>query len=254
MSFLLPHEVLAVMKKIGQDEFLYDVSGGDPVTLQHLRFCEGKAGGQLVGIGLWGDGAPCNWHRSETMEVLSWNLACAGGKWKNLRVPITGLSKKHVATSSTYDDIFSVLSWSMQALSCGQYPKHRHDGSAWWPSDAYRKNKAETGASLNVRAALVEVRGDWKFYKEVFSFPAWNDNDGLRWRCNCKPENVREVGPDAGWRQDRCGHYEMLLRIMASGANISTIFLYHGSAPPYSKWTGCMLWTRAWPPISLATS
>ena len=35
--------------------------------------------------------------------------------------------------------------------------------------------------------------------------------------------NVREVGLDAGWRQDRCGHYEMLLRIMASGANISTI-------------------------------
>ena len=139
LSFLLPHEVLAVMKRRGKDEFLYDVSGCDPVTLQHLRFCEGEAGGQLVGLGLWGDGAPCNWDRSETFDVLSWNLAAAGGKWKNVRIPITGLSKKHVATSSTYDDIFSVLSRSMRALACGQYPKHRHDGSAWLPSDVWRR-------------------------------------------------------------------------------------------------------------------
>ena len=48
LSFLLPHEVLAVMKTVGEDEVLYDVSGCDPVTLQHLRFCEGEAGG-IVG-------------------------------------------------------------------------------------------------------------------------------------------------------------------------------------------------------------
>jgi len=223
MSFLLPHEVLGVMQKIGKDELLFDRSSYDPMTLQHLRHCEAQAKSKLVGIGLWGDGAPCNWDRTETMEVLSWNLAGAGGVWKKLRIPITGLSKKHVASSSTYDDLFEVISWSLQALAIGQYPKQRHDGSAWLPSDARRNTLASSGASL-IKAALVEVRGDWKFYKEVFHFPAWNDASGMCWFCTCKPENIRQVGLEAPWRTNRCSHYDMLRRILASGAMISKLF------------------------------
>ena len=84
MWFLLPHEVLAVMHRIGDAEKLYDCAGYDPLTRQHLQKCEASAGCKLLGLGLWGDGAPCNWDRSETMEVLSWNLPGLAQDWKKL--------------------------------------------------------------------------------------------------------------------------------------------------------------------------
>ena len=224
MWFLLPHEVLAVMHRVGDEDKLYDRAGYDPLTLQHLLKCEASAGCQLLGVGLWGDGAPCNWDRSETMEVLSWNLPGQAQHWKNMRIPITSMSKKHVAATSTYDDIFAVLSWSFECLAIGKYPHHRHDGRAWLQSDAARRRSASS--DLPLKAALVEVRGDWKFYKEVFNFPAWNERAGICWLCTCTPQHLREVGETASWRQDhsRCSHWDMMLRIRANGAQISSLF------------------------------
>ena len=43
-------------------------------------------------------------------------------------------------------------------------------GCLQMPTDENRR--AEASAALNVRAALVEVRGDWTIYKEALPFPA----------------------------------------------------------------------------------
>jgi len=158
MWFLLPHEVLAVMHRIGSEAMLRDRAGFDPLTLRHLVKCEAAAGCQLLGIGIWGDGAPCNSDRTESIEVLSWNLPGQSGTWKNMRMPITAMSKKHVATSSTYADIFSVIVWSLESMATGRYPQQRHDGQAWLPSDVARR-KLSSSLHLPFRAALVEVRG-----------------------------------------------------------------------------------------------
>ena len=74
ISMLLPHEMLATLVRFGDREVIYNVDGMDPHTLAHLRYCEREAGCRLVGLGLWGDGAPCNWDRSESLEVFSVNL------------------------------------------------------------------------------------------------------------------------------------------------------------------------------------
>ena len=74
MHFLLPHELVALLVRVGDKQRLLETDGMDPKTLQHLRECEGKAGESLLAIGLWGDGAPCNWDRTESLEVFSINF------------------------------------------------------------------------------------------------------------------------------------------------------------------------------------
>ena len=54
----LVHEIVAVLCQHGFKDKLLDVSQMDPQSLVHLRNCETDADAQLLGVGLWGDGAP----------------------------------------------------------------------------------------------------------------------------------------------------------------------------------------------------
>ena len=63
--FLLPHELLETVRRLGVDSVVHDTAGMDPKTLAHLRSCESKARSKLLAWGLWGDGVPCNWERTE---------------------------------------------------------------------------------------------------------------------------------------------------------------------------------------------
>jgi hypothetical protein len=82
------------------------------------------------------------------------------------------------------------------------------------------------GTSLGCRGALVEVRGDWKFMKEVFYLPGWNENAGCCWRCNCTPADIRTVGLEAPWRQpqNRLSHWQLLQRMLQNGKRPSPLW------------------------------
>lgn len=183
-SFLLPHEVLAALAKVSHPEVFMNRSGLDPKSLGHLEKCERAAGQQLLALGLWGDGVPVNWDRTESVETFSLNLPGQIGAFKPLRLPITALSRKQV-TENTWTDIMSVIAWSLRHAANGTYPVARHDLEPWQPADAKRAKKASK--ELGLRAALVEVRGDWKMFGEIFHFPKWNQLAGICWRCTCKP-------------------------------------------------------------------
>ena len=88
-------------------------------------------------------------------------------------------------TNNTWDDIMEVLAWSFQCNAAGIMPKERHDGSAWLPSDSHRSKMAKN--SIGLRAALVEVRGDWTMFAEAFRFPQHNLKAGICWKCTCTP-------------------------------------------------------------------
>ena len=75
----------------------------------------------MVPLGLWGDGVPGNWDRTESVEVVSLNLPGQSGKYKNLRLPFTALSHKLV-TYGTFDDIMAVVAWSLQYAVLGKFP------------------------------------------------------------------------------------------------------------------------------------
>ena len=223
MAFLLPHELLAALARNGDAEVLHDTSHLDASSRTHLLGCvERVGGGPVVPLGLWGDGAPCNWDRTESLELLSLNLPGQGGRWRTLRLPLTGLSRRNVAPH-TFDDLIRVLVWSLEALAAGCWPRTRHDGGAWLqPADGRRARRA--GQPLGTRAALVEVRGDWKFLKETFKLPGWNTLSGICWRCSCTPEGLRQVGLDAPWRQEPLDHWGLLARMLRDGVALSPIW------------------------------
>ena len=71
----------------------------------------------------------------------------------------------------------------------GGDPLARHDGSPRKPSDAPRKKNA--GLHHGIRAALSLVKADWKAFKEIFSFPGWQGNEGICWLCRATLQDMR---------------------------------------------------------------
>lgn len=222
VAFLLPHEIVAALARTSNPEALLSKTRLDSSTLAHLRKCEAAANTELLGLGLWGDGVPCNWDRSDSLNVFSINLPGLPAPWHTLRVPLAGFSKKHFDGRKTHDDIFRILAWSFESLASGRWPTARHDGAVWEATDAKRRKKA--GAQLPLRGALVEVRGDWSFLKECFGFPAWNESAGMCWLCRCRPDEIRQVGADAAWRHERLSLHDLMRRTLEGGGSISPLF------------------------------
>lgn len=187
LAFNLPHEYIAILKKLGVASKLLAKDDMDPLTLEHLLNCERDCGAELMALGLWGDGAPCNWDRTESIDVLTLSFPGIGDRFKNMRLPITAISDKNIS-DHTWDDIFVVLKWSLEILATGQWPTCRHDGAEWRKSDSCRRAQRPL-----LRAALCEVRADWSFLNGVFKFPAHNTKKGMCWSCHCKPEEVIEA-------------------------------------------------------------
>ena len=184
ISLLLPHEIVQKLHKHGHLDVLTYTGGLDPVAGKHFRFCKLSAGDEpMIPIGFWGDGVPCNWDRTESVEVVSMNLPGQDGQWGPLRIPLLAISKKDVAPN-TMDDLMVVLAWSLRHLAAGIWPSSRHDGSAL---DGKRLKKK---GALGLRGALVEVRGDWLFFADVFKFPRHNSKAGCCWRCHTTPSEV----------------------------------------------------------------
>ena len=206
----LIHEVVAVLLKHGFKSQLLDVSNMDPLTLEHLDYCKLQAAiRELMGLGIWGDGAPTQWDRNETIDVLSLSLP-GNSKYPGLRIPLVAIPHSRTC-QETWEDIFAIIKWSLEILATGVWPTARHDGSPWQDTDKCRKN-----ARPLLRAALVEVRQDWKFAVEVFGFPAHNTVAGCCWKCTCTPNQIREVDSDASWRSSPLTHTDCLLRIWNS--------------------------------------
>ena len=105
-----------------------------------------------------------------------------------MRLPITGLTRKQIGPN-TWWDIMQVISWSLKFLFVGIHPVRRHDGSEWCDRDL-KRCKIIPGRPMLGKGALVEIRGDWKFFGELFSLPKHNENRGICWRCTCTPQQV----------------------------------------------------------------
>ena len=140
-------------------------------------------------MGIWGDGAPTQWDRNETIDVLSLNFPGLEGEFKALRIPLVVMPHSRVC-SETWEDVFAIIKWSLVVLATGVWPTARHDGSPWNETD-----KARRTARPILQGALVEVRQDWKFAVEVFGFPAHNTGLGNCWACKCTPETVFRGSP-----------------------------------------------------------
>ena len=64
--------------------------GMDPLTKEHWVHCCAEAGvDDLLGLGIKGDGCPCNWDRTRSLQLLSMNLPGLTREFKNLRIQCT---------------------------------------------------------------------------------------------------------------------------------------------------------------------
>ena len=191
VSMQLIHEVVAVLLKNGLKEKLLDRSNMDPLSLQHLIHCETSAGvDEMLGLGIWGDGAPTQWNRDETIDVIS--LSLPGSKdYSGLRIPLVILPHSRTC-SETWHDIFAIIKWSLSILAGGRWPTKRHDGTPWNDTDKSRKTPRKL-----ILSVLVESRQDWKFAAEVFGFPTHRSAEGICWRCHCTSQNVTRAQPNS---------------------------------------------------------
>ena len=143
-----------------------------------------------MALGLWGDGVPVNYDRTESVETFSLNVPGIKEPYHTLRLPITAISRKQIGPNS-WDDILEVVRWSLTSCFLGLHPHTRHDDTAWRKTDKARAKQA--GKSLGTKSVLVEVRGDWKFFGETFGFPKHNTKKGCCWLCECTPAQVRAI-------------------------------------------------------------
>ena len=226
IPMLLPHEVIHCFAFHAQDQRA--ILQQDRLTTDakaHLAYCAKQLGTQaseLLYLGLWGDGVPFNWDRSQSMELFTLSLPGLSAPWDALRVPLAGVNRKFLVKQATLDDLCDVLAWSFQQLALGIFPLARHDKSAFIDTDNHRRKQA--GKPLLLRAILGEVRGDWVFYKACFRFPQHNERRGICWRCQADPSNFRDVSSSASWRSNRLDHYGLLQRFREDGILLSPLF------------------------------
>ena len=79
LAFILPEEILSMMAATSEREVLMSTDNMDPLPRAHLAKCKASAGVDLLGIGIWGDGVPCQWDHTESADGVSFNLP--GGGW-----------------------------------------------------------------------------------------------------------------------------------------------------------------------------
>ena len=222
LPMLLPHELIGRLVEVGSVQALLSQEGLCLETLEHLKSVSRELGlneKEVLPVGLWGDGVPFNWDRSESLEIVSINLPGSGGA---LRLPITAIPKKYVIKETTWDDVFSVVSWSFRCLLEGKYPHTSHDNKPFEAGD--KKRSRLKGLSIGITGLLAEVRGDWAFFKETFRFPGWRENAGCCYRCRATKANIRCVGIDAPWRNTIMSFPDLLGRLLQQGLRMSTLF------------------------------
>ena len=219
-AFMLPHELISSLLYFNEAERLCSTEGLAYTSKQHLDKCKEKLGTNLVvPLSLWGDGVPCNWDRTESLECLT---IAVPGLSQNCRLALFGISKKFLIKHQTWNDVFAVLAWSFEALATGRFPDKRHDGLSWGKTDSKR---ARMGAKpIGIQGVLCEIKADWMFLAHTFKFPAHNKKAGCCWLCRVTPQTMRDFSLTASWRSERLSHWDLLARWHEQGVAASTIF------------------------------
>ena len=218
---LLPHELFFEMQRRSRVAALTTTAGMAADTKTHWQSCADQLPLPCVGCGIWCDGVPCNWDRSQSLECCSLYFPGFEGSFANLRLPLFVLPKRFLAKESSYEDAFAVLKWSFDHCGSGTFPSHRHDGTPWTNTDSYRKKHS---GSLKICAVLCEMRGDWQMYSTLFRLGGWNKKKHCCWKCNVDKQNLANFGLDAAWRNQRISYMDFLVRLHQTGLSPSCLF------------------------------
>lgn len=241
LAIWLPHELVAAFAEHCPEGLMSQAGFDVDAAVRHDQNAAtlGIHPDRLLSLGLWLDGCPCNWDRTQSLETIAMSFPGLVGKGKHVRIPLFGLEKHFVVKGETFNSIMEVVKWSLTMLAAGQRPTCRHDNGEWRPSD---KCRAKLSGNLQ-HAALLEVRGDWMMYRDVFRFPAHNENAGCCWKCRATPTDIRSTSSDASWRepQNRLTIWTLTERMIQRGIQPSPLL----SAPCVGVETFLVDWLHA---------
>ena len=139
---------------------------------------------EALAMGLWIDGTPHNFDRSQTLECICLNFPGLVVPNASLRLPLCAIPR-HLRKGKTLSKMLGVLSGSCIHWANALWPNKKHDGKPW-PAPGDVKRSKRSSAAMPFPAL-----GDWEMRKEVFSFPDRRDKKGCSQLCKRKPEELR---------------------------------------------------------------
>ena len=223
IEIMLPHELVsAISTWNNHDDEFWKLENLRAACKQHLDNASKELGfaenDRILPIGIWHDGIPVKYDRSESLEVVTMNFPHVGGAWASMRIPLTALYKGHMVKNATLDGIMRVLTWSLVCLAEGVYPSHGPDG------EALTGKRAKLAGKTLPKALLVEVRGDWSAFKSAFRLPGWAERESCCYRCSANKTNFMDTSSSAPWRQSPLTHWQLLANIYATEGSCPPLF------------------------------
>ena len=112
--------------------------------------------------------------------------------------------------------------WSMRCLATGVVSTT----DPWGNPLQISRSRCKPGEVLPIKAAFIEVKGDWAHFADVLGLPRWNGNGIICFRCTCTLEELPEVGPEAAWRDPgrRFQGNDLLGHLYQEGKTPSTLW------------------------------
>ena len=220
-SEVLPHILKQATPEQRQNWRQHPTRHGDVLEFCNAFMCPPA---NTYPLGMHGDGVPFKAKMADSVEEFSWSFASDPS---SPRVLFCIVPKSFCAGRDTYEDILAVFAADMKLLASGHYAGQRHDGKPWRSTDNARSS---AHGPLPHNACLIELRGDWAYYNNVFGFPSWASTR-MCWKCGATQQgqcSFRDTGANALWRSTRHTGEEFLLLQTASGVSNSVIFTSPG--------------------------
>ena len=170
-------------------------------------------------IGLHGDAGAFTKH--DSLMVISWNGLLGRDCGRTKRIACTFVRKRDY-TAQTLDAIWKIFSWSVNQMARGKHPVVDWDGNRI-------PNAIGSDLAGQFTAVLVQVRGDWQFYVEIFSFPPWNGAVRMCWMCRASSSNkflaFTDTRESSQWRGTRFTDESYRAYMAALGLSLPMLLL-----------------------------
>lgn len=228
-----PHKFFASLYKHRQDIWNNRIVGGDGACRQYWEsvadtdfvrqhpFLPRSHWDFIIPVGFHGDGGGFNNH--DSLYGLAWNSLLAHGQTIQTRFLFTVMRKSDMVADSL-DTVLRAYAWSMNVLLSGETP-HQN----WLGHDIPGGGMPLAGG---YRGTLVQCRGDWQFFCQIFYFPQWNCADVMCPFCRASSTDPTlawsDTSPTAGWRATRWTHDTYLAWRRGAGLAIPMLFLVIG--------------------------
>ena len=156
----------------------------------------------------------------------------------------------------TIQAFMKMFAWSMSFLAKGTWPSARHNDI---PFTARERKLRIMGPRIELRAGLLQLRGDWEWMTVCFRFRSPSQNL-FCYMCNCTREDgpmcYLHTQPNAAHRGTMISHRAYLEAVAAEGGELSSIFqspgmrfeyaagdsMHAGDLGPFQDAIGSLFW------------